>query len=347
MPLGVPVPTTFVSGQFGGYALGDPVTDTTPVIAGSSSADGGAGCDVLVGVVRDFKGINEPGGHPDFEAFDGKGVTPGLVGALLGTDEKPVYASRCEAAPDKTLCPYGQMTTSQTAFDQWYRNTPGVNLPYLVYLLFQKNGAVYTFASTAFFPLDGAGWGNSPQEKGRHNFGFTTELHTEFVYQGGERSRSPATTTSGSSSTASSRSTSAGCTRPRAQTIDMDGAAAALGIAKGTTTPRALPRRAALDRSHFRVDTNLVFVDCGTIGKDAPPALKGGQGPSSMSPPARGARGEHTAPLERDLAHVPVRSRSARACGLSPCSSPLSRSARACGLSPCSSPALAPLERAD
>src|SRR5450755_1505951 len=47
VPLGVPVPTTFVSGQFGGYALGDPVTDTTPVGAGSSSADGGAGCDVL------------------------------------------------------------------------------------------------------------------------------------------------------------------------------------------------------------------------------------------------------------------------------------------------------------
>ena len=105
------------------YALGDPVTDATPVVAGSSSADGGAGCDVLVGVVRDFKGINEPGGHPDFEAFDGKGVTPGLVGALLGMDQKPVYASHCEAAPDKTLCPYGQMTTARP------RSTSGTAIP--------------------------------------------------------------------------------------------------------------------------------------------------------------------------------------------------------------------------
>ena len=36
---------------------------------------------ILMGVVRDFKGINEPGGHPDFEAFSGKDVTTGLVGA--------------------------------------------------------------------------------------------------------------------------------------------------------------------------------------------------------------------------------------------------------------------------
>jgi|CZKU01.1.fsa_nt_gi hypothetical protein len=107
VPIGVTVPTTFVRGELGGYALGAGVTDLTQVGAGSSGIDGGASCDVLVGVVRDFKGINEPGGHPDFEAFSGKDVTPGLVGSLLGTDQKPVYASHCEAMPDKTLCPYG------------------------------------------------------------------------------------------------------------------------------------------------------------------------------------------------------------------------------------------------
>src|ERR1019366_7458694 len=75
VPIGVTVPTTFVRGELGGYALGAGVTDLTQVGAGSSGIDGGASCDVLVGVVRDFKGINEPGGHPDFEAFSGKDVT--------------------------------------------------------------------------------------------------------------------------------------------------------------------------------------------------------------------------------------------------------------------------------
>jgi hypothetical protein len=40
----------------------------------------GTGCGTVVGIVRDFKGKNEPGGHPDFEAYSGDGVSPGLVG---------------------------------------------------------------------------------------------------------------------------------------------------------------------------------------------------------------------------------------------------------------------------
>src|SRR4029078_10949852 len=136
---GVPVPTDFVPGEFGGYKLGDPVTADTPMATGSSSKDGGRGCDVLVGQVRDFKGINETMGHPDFEAFDGKDATPGLVASDLGIDLKPVYASVCEATPDKAMCPYGQMTTTHSDFDQWYRFADGVNKPYLVYFLFVEN----------------------------------------------------------------------------------------------------------------------------------------------------------------------------------------------------------------
>src|SRR5262249_13955343 len=131
-------------------------------------------------------GKNEPGGHPDFEAFSGTAATTGLVAVALGADQKPVYASKCGAPPaGGNVCPYGQQTTTQANFDQWYRFLDGTNKPYLVYFRFAQNGAVYTFQSTSFFPLDGKGWGNTPGQP--HNYHFTTELHTQFQYNGGER----------------------------------------------------------------------------------------------------------------------------------------------------------------
>jgi fibro-slime domain-containing protein len=45
------------------------------------------------------------------------------------------------------------------------------------------------FASALYFPVDNQGFGNFNDygEDGKsHNFGFTTELHTKFKYQGGE-----------------------------------------------------------------------------------------------------------------------------------------------------------------
>ena len=134
-------------------------------------------------------------GHPDFEHFSGGGPSPGIVNADLGSDQKPVYS-----ATGAFIDPMnGPQTTTKANFDQWYRATPGVNKPYVVYLYFQPNAGVLTFQSNAFFPLDGAGWGNSCNEpdadntgpkptcpKQAHNFGFTTEVHTKFNYKGGE-----------------------------------------------------------------------------------------------------------------------------------------------------------------
>ncbi len=43
--------------------------------------------------------------------------------------------------------------------------------------------STWTYANSAFFPIDGQGFGNQGNP---HNFHFTTEIHTEFVYNGGE-----------------------------------------------------------------------------------------------------------------------------------------------------------------
>ncbi len=122
----------------------------------------------LVGIVRDFKL-----GHPDFETFTGDGEK-GIVKPILGKDLKPVYVDG----------PH-QFTTSKANFDQWYRSVPGVNKPYYLSLFLVPTGnGIRTFESNAFFPLDGAGWGN---DDNGNNFHFTFEVHATFKYSGKDR----------------------------------------------------------------------------------------------------------------------------------------------------------------
>ncbi len=181
------LPPGFTAADAGGYALGAALTSGAAGAADDERAEGDNCGNILLGEVRDFKGVNEPGGHPDFEVFTSQVSTPHLVADALGVDKKPVYASHCEQGMplDKTVCPYGEETTTRANFDEWYRDTPGVNLAYLAYFYFQpQDNGLFLFDSTAFFPLDNAGFGNTPGLS--HNCLFTTELHTKFKYAGGE-----------------------------------------------------------------------------------------------------------------------------------------------------------------
>jgi fibro-slime domain-containing protein len=124
----------------------------------------------LVGTIRDFHAS-----HPDFESV--LGTDPGIVESTLGADKKPVYAGQA-----------GNPTThGQAAFDQWYRDVPGVNLGTSLGITLDNaitaDPDVYTFIDPAFFPIDGQLFGN---EGNSHNYHFTYELHRMFTYQGGE-----------------------------------------------------------------------------------------------------------------------------------------------------------------
>lgn len=128
----------------------------------------GEQCGELTAVFRDFKAE-----HPDFE--DAIAVDRGLVRDALGADRKPVYA------------PAGATATvsGQASFDQWYRDTDGVNLHFEQPLaLTETSPGVFVFDDADFFPLDGMGWPG--EETLGHNFHFTTELHGTFRYRGGE-----------------------------------------------------------------------------------------------------------------------------------------------------------------
>jgi fibro-slime domain-containing protein len=125
------------------------------------------GSQQLVGLVRDFR-IS----HPDFE--NGFGSDPGIVQVELGGDQKPVYAG----------APTTPTTSGAATFDQWFNDVAGVNIATELQIdLLPGVDGYFTFSDSAFFPIDGQSWGDEGND---HNFHFTYELHTQFVYEGGE-----------------------------------------------------------------------------------------------------------------------------------------------------------------
>lgn len=167
---------------YGAYALGPDISD------GNIPENTGVTCSgMLFGTVRDFKLGSLSEGHPDFETAPDStrqdGVS-GIVLSQLGDDGKPVYAEPTD--------PLAGMSGKDN-FDQWYRDTPGVNQTYIVAMKLYNVDGVSTFSASvnngrdaqdsSYFPLDGAGFGNEELD---HNFAFTTEIHTAFIYKGGE-----------------------------------------------------------------------------------------------------------------------------------------------------------------
>ncbi len=261
------LPDGFTKTDLGGYKLGDPFN------AGAPPPTPGNACGTTIaGVVRDFKGANEAGGHPDFEAFEGKGPTVGMVPVDLLANSKPGYTGICETTQTGP-CKYQQQTTSAANFDQWYNYAPDVNKPYVLYLSLEPNGDVFTFQSDFFFPLDNAGWGNfgKAQDKKEHNFNFTTEIHTEFKYNGGEKF-----TFIGDDDVwvfiNKRLAVDLGGLHPQETgSILLDESAATLGISSGNTYALDLfHAERHTNASHFRVDTNLQFTNCGTFVPDIP-----------------------------------------------------------------------------
>lgn len=130
----------------------------------------GENCDGLVATLRDF-----PSSHPDFETYGGTAASVGLVMTTLGVDQTPTLDPSYAGAP---------MITSAASFADWYHDVPGTNMPFPIDLgLMEDTPGMFVYDNSAFFPLDGMGFGDEGNE---HNYHFTTEVHTSFTYFGGE-----------------------------------------------------------------------------------------------------------------------------------------------------------------
>jgi fibro-slime domain-containing protein len=214
---------------------------TTSGSAGSSSGSGGCS-GLLPATIRDFSAD-----HPDFEDYAGPSACTGIVESTLGADNKPVYQG--------ATCPTPQ-TTGPAEFAQWYNDVPGVNhnIPISIQLSENTPGE-YTYDNSAFFPIDGQGFGD---EGNTHNYHFTTELHTTFEYQGGE-----VFTFTGDDDLwlfiNGQLGIDLGGLHPQqSATIDLDASAGQLGITPGNVYPMDIfHAERHTDESNFRVTTTI------------------------------------------------------------------------------------------
>jgi fibro-slime domain-containing protein len=231
----------------GGGALGgDLAGGARP--SGGSAGNGGPGagadeeeCSALKATVRDFKVS-----HPDFEDFGGDEVQPGIVRDELGGDHKPVYAA---AGPT-------QDTAGPEPFAQWYRDVNGVNQAFSIEIpLSERSPGLFVYDNSAFFPLDGRGFGN---EGNAHNYHFTTEVHTRFTYRGGEQFTFTGDDDLWLFVNGKLAIDLGGLHQPKSATIDFDARANELGLTRGTTYPMDIfhAERHTV-QSNFRIETSI------------------------------------------------------------------------------------------
>lgn len=129
--------------------------------------------------IRDFcssayTAVNGCTNHVDFDNNGIASVT-GAVQSTLGADGKPVFNG-----------PSSSVFSNAANFNQWYNNAPGVNQTISQNLTLTETFAgsgIYQYTSSAYFPIDGQGWGN---QGNIHNYHFTMELSTMFTYQAGQ-----------------------------------------------------------------------------------------------------------------------------------------------------------------
>ena len=130
-------------------------------------------------------------GMPDQN--DGLGVPVGAgrqrravsgSGCWTSSNQNPTGVCNIGTCEKWTFAPPTWSIKDASSFAQWYTTTANVKMeiPGMLMLAETSPGSgVSVYDSTAFFPIDGQGFGNTPGQS--HNYAFTTEIHVKFTYQ--------------------------------------------------------------------------------------------------------------------------------------------------------------------
>jgi fibro-slime domain-containing protein len=180
----------------------------------------------LQATVRDFDDTD-----PDFASDAGRrGRGPvaekGIVDTVLGDDDTPTY----RAAP-------GGSTHGPALFYDWYHDVPGDNESVQLPIpLVPETGdpTMVGFDRSSFFPIDGMLLGNQGRP---HNYDFTMQLATSFLYTGGETYRFLCDDDCWVFLNRTLALDLGGLHTALPGSIDLDGESAMLGIVKGNRYP--------------------------------------------------------------------------------------------------------------
>ena len=207
---------------------------------------------VLRVLMRDFATFK----HADFGGPKDPQNAQGLVNAALGDGRKPTRTSVYPQVAQK--------------LEDWYATIAQVNSAYVVDFWLEPVGKSFVLDSSRFFPLDGVVSGESTQnddDNQPRNFGFTTELHTSFRYNGGE-----IFTFRGDDDVfvfvdGKLVVDIGGVHGPIEGTVVIDQQGLTLG---NVYTLDLFQAERNPTGSNFRIETTLDFADCGTIVRDVP-----------------------------------------------------------------------------
>jgi fibro-slime domain-containing protein len=230
-----------VAGGSGGAQLGEvPVIPVPAPEGGAEMGDAGA-CRHIVAIIRDFTPA-----HPDFER----------ALALFPPVRPAVKPELVQGYPAYALPGPDFHYAGAEAFAEWYVDTPGVNQRFSVELpLTEETPGHFVYDSSAFFPIDGKGFGN---QNNAHNFHFTTEVRTLFTYRTGQ-----AFTFRGDDDLWVFVNDHlvmdlGGLHSAEQATVSMDSVASTIGLELGKTYPMALfHAERHTDQSNFRIETSI------------------------------------------------------------------------------------------
>jgi fibro-slime domain-containing protein len=181
------------------------------------------------------------------------------VGCWTAANPNPTGDCNVGTCAPWTITPPTWSIQDGSSFAQWYNTTANVNLEIPGELMLTETPAgsgVSVYDSTAFFPIDAQGFGNTPGQT--HNYSFTTEIHVKFQYQAGQRFTFRGDDDLWIFVNNKLALDVGGQHQALKGTIDFDAQAASLGITVGSTYAMDIfHAERQTTESNFRIETNI------------------------------------------------------------------------------------------